>query len=107
MKYYIVLRDFEKQDWYLMKVDGKPSKFVTGAFIFKNPENKYCLVDEATGLTICYSKKLKWLESVYIERMQERYENYKNNNPRYEIQKERFEKLKLVYEYERRTEHAD
>lgn len=101
MKKYIVLRDFEKQDWIIKEIEASRCKWLNGAFIYKNDKKQYHLVDEATGLTICYSRFLKHLESYYIDHFKERYEEWKKTNVNYKIQIERFEKLKLMIEYER------
>lgn len=95
MKYYILINS---DDGFIVEeVDGKSCKFDNSLFIYKY-EHHYCLVDKATGLIICRYQRLNGLENYYNLRYKERYEIYKKTDA-YKIKVERFEKMKLSYNY--------
>ena len=79
------------------EVESRQCKYCNSAFIYKDVNGMWHLVDKNTGLSICNAKTLKYLEFKFIERKQ-RYEEFMNTDA-YKIKVERFEKLKLVYNY--------
>ena len=93
MKEYILLNSADGM--IVSEVDAKSCKFLPSAFIHKN--GYYCLTDRATGLSIVRCKKMKDLESRFNQ-IREYYESYAKTDA-YKIKVERFEKLKLVYNY--------
>ena len=94
MKEYILLNSADGM--IVSEVDAKSCKFLPSAFIHKN-DSYYCLTDRATGLSIVRCKKMKDLESHFNE-TKEYYNKYIKTD-KYKIKVERFEKLKLVYNY--------
>ena len=79
------------------EVDARQCKYCSTAFIYKNTNGLWYLVDKATGQAICYAKTLNYLELRFSER-KPAYEEYLHTDA-YKIKVERFEKLKLVYNY--------
>ena len=79
------------------EVDARQCKYCSSAFIYKNENRLWCLVDKDTGMSICYAKTLNYLELRFSAR-KPAYEEYKSTDA-YKIKVERFEKLKLVYKY--------
>ena len=79
----------------VIQVDGKTPAYCNSVFYYKDENGIYHLVDKETGLSICASKKLKDLEKKYHER-ESWYKGYTKTDA-YNIKKERFEKLKLVF----------
>ena len=79
------------------EVDGRTCKYCSSAFIYKDEQNIYHLVDKETGLAICHAKKLIDLELNFMGR-KKAYEEYKKSDT-YKIKAERFDKLKLAFNY--------
>ena len=79
------------------QVDGTTPSWCQSAFIYKDENNVFHLVDKESGLAICRSRKRKDLQNIYAER-ELSYETYKRTDA-YKIKVERFEKLKLVSNY--------
>lgn len=79
------------------EVESRQCKYCNSAFIYKDVNGLWHLVDKNSGLSICYARTLKHLESKFIERKQ-RYEEFMNTDA-YKIKVERFDKLILVYTY--------
>ena len=95
MKYYTLINS---DDGFIVdEVDGWSCKFCNSAFTYKDDNGVYHLVDKESGLSICNSKKLKYLEESFNER-KSKYDEFRKTDA-YKIKVERFEKLKLSYNY--------
>ena len=81
------------------EVDGTSCKFCSTAFTFKDKNGYYRLVDRDSGMMILKCKLLKNVESSY-KRLKRTYDSYRKTDT-YKIKVERFEKMKLVSNYER------
>ena len=95
MKYYTLINS---DDGFIVEeVDGRSCKFCNSAFTYKDANDVYHLVDKESGLSICRCKKLKDLEYEYICKKKQ-YDSFRKTDA-YKIKVERFEKLKLSYNY--------
>lgn len=95
MKEYVL---WNSDNGFIVKeVNGRSCSFCKNTFTYKDDNNVYHLVDRASGLSICQSKLLKYLEDAYESRKQA-YEEYIKSDA-YQIKVQRFEKLKLVDNY--------
>ena len=95
MKEYVL---WNSDNGFIVKeVNGRSCSFCKNSFTYKDDNNVYHLVDRASGLSICQSKLLKYLEDAYNDR-KERVEEYMKTDA-YQIKVQRFEKLKLVDNY--------
>ena len=96
MKYYTLINS---DDGFIVEeVDGKSCKFCNSAFTYKDDNGVYHLVDKESGLSICRCKRLKDLEDHFNKYYKRRYDEFKKTDA-YKIKVERFEKLKLSYNY--------
>ena len=97
MKYYRLLNSSDGM--IVEEVDGKDCKYCHTAFIYTDNESKlkYNLIDIDTGLLITRSPQLKTLEQKFNALKPVYEENRKTDA--YKIKVERFEKLKLAYNY--------
>lgn len=95
MKYLAV---YNSDDGFIVaEVDGKKATFCKNAFIYKDENNLYHLVDIDSGLSIVKSFREKHLIDLY-KLKKKKYEVYIKSDA-YKIKCERFEKLKLVTNY--------
>ena len=81
------------------EVDARSCKYCTSAFTYKDNDGWYHLVDKQTGLSICKTRVLKRLEEVFNDR-KSKYEELQKTDA-YKIKIERFEKMKLVNNYQK------
>lgn len=79
------------------EVESRNCNYCRSAFIYKDDNLIYRLVDENTGLEITSARTLKALEESYNSR-KETYKYYRTTDA-YKIKVERFEKLKLIHNY--------
>ena len=77
------------------EVESKQCKYCSSAFIYKDANGWYHLIDRETGLDICKSRQLMMLEQLFKNKKHQ-YEFHKKTET-YNIKRERFEKLKLVH----------
>ena len=89
---------YNSDDGFIVEeVDARSCKYCSSAFIYKDKNNTYHLVDKETGLSIAHSKLLKDLEYAYICKKKQ-YNSFRKTDA-YKIKVERFEKLKLSCNY--------
>ena len=73
-------------------VEGRKCPFLDSAFTYKDEKGRYQLIDEATGLSICFAGRLKDLKGLFLKLKGEYDEIVKT--PKYKNQKHNFEMLK-------------
>jgi len=96
MKYYTRLNTADGHK--AVAVEGRKCSFLDSAFTYKDEKGRYQLIDESTGLALCFAKKLKDLEPAY--RMREERIKQIKTSPKYETLKHNFEMLKKATQNE-------
>lgn len=95
MKYYTLINS---DDGYIVEeINGRSCSYCNSAFIYKDDNGVYHLVDKESGLSICRNRKMKNLEESFNE-IKSSYYDYKKTDA-YKIKVKRFEKMKLSYNY--------
>lgn len=77
------------------EVDARSCKYCSTAFIYKDEDNIYYLVDKETGLAITRCKQLKGLENMFWLKKKQ-YDSFRITDS-YKIKVERFEKMKVTH----------
>ena len=88
MKFYTRLNTADGHK--AVKVEGRKCPFLDSAFTYKDEKGRYQLIDEPTGLSICYANRLKDIEPAYrkveinfgIIKATSKYETQKHNSRR-------------------------
>lgn len=99
-------RLLNSEDGFIVdEVDARVCKFCNSAYIYKDENGYFNLVDIDSGLPIIRCNKLKQLEEIFISTdrkptRKEAYEDYRKTDA-YKIKVERFEKLILAFNYKK------